>query len=207
MLHLLSNVNQEDFNLEDIVPTIERDPYLAVSLLKFINSGANGLKRRVESIKQAIAILGQKAVRQWSTVALSVSLAEDRPNEITRLSLVRAKFAEELACAFELGILAPDLFIAGLFSLLDAMLEKPMAEALCEVAVDEKIKDALVNKKGPFAPVLDLVYAYECADWDKATILMIQNNIDMDRVQAAYLDSIKWYRQLLQSIDDQPSIS
>lgn len=202
LLHLLSNVNQEDFDLGDIVATIERDPYLAISILKFINSGATGLKRKVESIQQAVAILGQKSVRQWASVALSVSLAEDRPNEITKLALVRAKFAEELACAFELGVLQSHLFISGLFSLLDVMLEKPMEEAINEVSVDERIKEVLVDKKGPFAPVMELVYAYERADWDKATILMIQNNIDMESVKEAYLTSLKWYRRLLESIDD-----
>lgn len=203
LLHLLSNVNQEDFDLTDIVRTIERDPYLAISLLKFINSGANGMKRKVESIQQAIAILGQKAVRQWATVALSINLAEDRPSEITKLALTRAKFAEELACSFELGVLQSDLFIAGLFSLLDVMLEKPMAEAINEVAVDERIKEVLVDKKGPFAPVMALVYAYERAEWDKATILMIQNNVDMESVRNAYLNALKWYRRLLQSIDEE----
>ncbi len=201
LLHLLSNVNQEDFDLSDIVKTIERDPYLAVSMLKFINSGSE-LNRKIESIQQAVAILGQKAVRQWATISLSINLAEDRPNEITKLALVRAKFAEELAGAFELGVFQSELFIAGLFSLLDVMLEKPMNEAIKEVAVDEKIKEVLVNRKGPFAPVMQLVYAYERAEWDKATILMIQNNVDMDHVRDAYLNALIWYRKLLQSIDD-----
>lgn len=202
LLHLLNDVNQEDFDLTDIVKTIARDPYITVSLLKFINSGATGIKTKIESIQQGIAILGQKAVRQWATVSLSVNLAEDRPNEITKLALVRAKFADELAGSFEIGVFQHELFMAGLFSLLDVMLEKPMKEALNEVFVDERIRDALLEKKGPFAPVLELVYAYERADWDRATILMIQNDVNMEQVRNAYLNALTWYRKLLRIIDD-----
>lgn len=201
-LHLLNQVNQEDFDLTDIVKIIERDPYLSISLLRFINSSASGLKRQVESIMQAVAILGQTAVRQWAMIALSVSLAEDRPGEITRLALVRAKFAEDLAPAFELGVFQPSLFMSGLFSLLDVMLEEPMDIAIKEIAVDEKVREALVEKSGPLAPVMELIYAYERADWDKVSILMIQNNTDMERVSRAYLDALVWYRKLLQSIDE-----
>jgi len=204
-LHLLNQVNQEDFDLMDIVRIIERDPYLTISLLKFINSNAVGLKRQVESIKQAVAILGQKDVRHWSTVALSVSLADDRPSEITKLSLVRAKFAENLATAFELGVFQSSLFMAGLFSLLDVMLEKPMAEAINEVAVDDRVKQVLLEKQGPFAPVMELIYAYERADWDKTSILMIQNNTDIEHIGQAYLDALVWYSKLLQTIDNAPA--
>lgn len=200
-LELLSHVNEEDFDLRDIVRTIERDPYLAVSLLKFLNSNASGLKKQVDSIQQAVAILGQKAVRQWAAVTLAVSLGEDRPNEITRIALVRAKFAESLAVAFELGVFQPSLFMAGLFSLLDVMLEKPMEQAINDVAVDARIRQVLVEKTGPFAPVMQLIYAYERADWDAVSILMIQNNTDMAHVSQSYLDALQWYRALLQSID------
>lgn len=202
LLHLLSDVNQEDFDLTDIVKTIERDPYLTISLLKFINSGSGGIFRNIESIQQAIAILGQKAVRQWASIALSVELAEDRPSEIIRLSLLRAKFAEQLAPCFELGVFQSELFITGLFSLLDVMLEKPMESALEEVSVNERIREVLLNKSGDFAPLMSLVNAYERGDWDKATILMIQNNIDMEQVRDAYLNALNWYKNLLQTIDE-----
>jgi EAL and modified HD-GYP domain-containing signal transduction protein len=149
-----------------------------------------------------VAILGQKEVRRWATVAISVSLAEDRPGEITKLSLVRAKFAENLALAFELGIFQSNLFMAGLFSLLDVVLEKPMAEAVKEVAVDDRVKKALVDKTGELYTVLDLIYTYERADWDKVSIIGIRNNVDMEMVIQAFLDALVWYNQLLASIDE-----
>lgn len=200
-MHLLANINDDDFELEDIVATIERDPYLSVSLLRYLNSTAAGLSRQVESIQQAVTILGQNAVRQWAAVALSTTLGQDRPSEITKLALVRAKFAEDIASAFNLGVFQSALFMCGLFSLLDVMLEKPMEEAIKEVAVSKLVRVALLEKQGPLAPVMELIYAYERADWDKASILMIQNHTDMEHISQAYLDALIWYRKLLQSID------
>ncbi len=200
-LHLLSQVNQEDFDLTDIVRIIERAPYFTISLLKFMNSVTADPEKQVESIRQAVAILGQKEVRQWAAVALSVTLAEDRPSEITKLSLVRAKFAENIAGAFDLGVFQSNLFITGLFSLLDVILEKPMDEALKEVAVDHRVRRALVDKEGLFYPVMEMIYAYERADWDRTSILMIQKNTDIDHVSKAFLDALVWYNQLLAAID------
>ena len=200
-LQLLNQVNQPDFDLSDIVNIIERDPALSISLLRFINSSVVGLRREVNSIASAIAILGQNEVRRWATVAISVNLSQDRPGEITKLSLVRAKFAENLAGAFELGVFQPALFMAGLFSLLDVILQKPMAEAIKEVAIDKNVMEALVNKAGKLYPVLEMIYAYEHADWDGVSILMIKNQTDVDTVSKAFVDALVWYSRLLESID------
>jgi len=91
--------------------------------------------------------------------------------------------------------------MTGLFSLLDIMLDKPMEDAIKEVAVSKHVKTALLQKEGPLAPVMELVYAYERADWDKVSILIIQNHSDLEHISQAYLDALAWYRNLLQSID------
>lgn len=201
-LQLINEVNREDFDLVKIAKTIERDPSLSISLLRFINSAAVGLVRRVDSIRNAVAILGGNEVRRWATIAIQVSLGEDRPGEITRLSLIRAKMAENLAQGYGQGILAPGLFIAGLFSLLDVILQKPMAEAMREVAVDDRVRAALVDKKGPMYDVLELIYAYERADWNAAAINMSRNGVDIETVNSAFTDALVWYKQLLEAIDN-----
>lgn len=200
VLHLLNRVQQEDFDLLDVVAIIERDPYLSLSLLRFINSGVAGLGRRIDSIQSAVAILGQKEVRHWATVALSVSLAEDRPSEITRLSLVRAKFAENLAPLFHFRQFKDSFFLAGLFSLIDIILQKPMEEALNELALDARVREML-EQEGPFRNVFLLMFAYERAEWGDAALLMYRNNIDIEALQQAYTGALVWYRQLLVSID------
>ncbi len=202
-LHLLGQVNKEDFDLIDVVRIIERDPYCTISLLKFINTASSVAGRgrqKIESIRQAVAILGQKEVRQWATITLSVTLGEDKPGAITKLSLVRAKFAENIAGVFDLGMLQPSLFMTGLFSLLDVMLEKPLHTALDEIGVDRRIRSALVDNMGPYYPVMEMIYAYERADWDKTTQLMFQNDADISQISQAFLDALVWYNQLLTAI-------
>ena len=199
-LTLLRQINEEDFDLSDIAGTIERDPSLSISLLRFINTV---MPRRINSIRNAVAILGQKEVKRWANAALSIKLAEDRPGELTRLSLIRARFTENLAKAFEMGMFAPGLFLMGLFSLLDVILEKPMESAVKEVALDETVREALVDKSGNFFKVLDFMYAYEYANWDLVAIKMVQNNLDLEEITAAFIEALVWYKTLLDAIGEE----
>jgi len=202
-LNLLGQINDEGFDLGVTADTIERDPALSISLLRFINAMNPDRSRKIDSIRNAVAILGQREVRKWATIAISVGIGDDRPSEITRLSLIRARFAENLASAFEMGIKSGALFIAGLFSLLDVILQMPLSDAIDEVAADAEIRDALVNKHGQIYEVLSLIYAYERADWHTASIIMVRNSIDITDLNQAFLDSLYWYRQLLDAIDDE----
>ena len=200
-LHLLKIMSDEDFSLEEASAVISRDAALSIALLKFINSPTIGIKNKVTSIKNAVALLGQIETGKWIMACVSMYIADDKPNEITKLLLTRAKFLENLATAFEMGIHAPSLFLLGLFSLLDVILDKPMTEALKEISVSDKIRDALADGKGEFFDVLSLVYAYEKADWKEVSRLMILNNIEAEKLYKAFFDSLVWYRNLLKSMD------
>ena len=204
-LNLLRQINEEGFDLIAAAVTIERDPALSISLLRFLNAINPDRSRKIDSIRRAVAILGQNEVKKWATIAISIGIGEDRPSEITKLSLIRAKFAENLAPAFHMSIKSGSLFIAGLFSLLDVILQRPMRNAIEEVAAEAEIKDALVNQKGRIHDVLSLIYAYERADWHFASISMVRNGVDIEDLTKAFLDSLHWYRQLLDSIDDDKS--
>ena len=199
-LTLLRKINEEDFDLSDIAVTVGRDPSLSISLLRFINTI---MPRKIDSIRNAVAILGQKEVKRWATAAISIQLAEDKPNEISKLSLIRARFAENLAGAFNMGIFSQSLFMMGLFSLLDVILEKPMEEAEKEVAFEERVRQALVNKTGDFYKVLEFIYAYEHASWDDVAIIMVQNELDIEAVTTAFIDALAWYKALLDIIGEE----
>ena len=201
-LHLIKQINEEGFDLIEASKIIERDPALSISLLRFLSSVNPNRSKKIESIRSAVTILGQKEVKKWATVAISIGLGEDRPSEVTRLSLIRAKFAENLAGPFEMGLMAGTLFITGLFSLLDVVLQRPMSEAIKEVAATDDVKDALLHGKGPLGEVLALIYAYERADWHNASLIMVRKGIDIDVLTKAFLDSLFWYRQILDSIDE-----
>ncbi|MCD7836617.1 MAG: HDOD domain-containing protein [Lachnospiraceae bacterium] len=191
---LLNIVNSDDFDLTQAAAIISRDAALTISLLKMVNNmSING---GITSIKHAAAMLGQRELKRWINTAVVNALYSDKPSEITRASLLRAKFAENLAGSFGLAAQKDELFLMGLFSVLDVILEKPMKDALDMVQVSDDIRSALIDGEGKLAPVLDFVKEYEIAGWQEVSRLMILENIDMDTVYDDYLDTLKWYRDL-----------
>lgn len=193
-IELLNLVNDRDFDLTKAADVIGRDTALVISLLKMVNRMT--VNSEITSIRHAAAMLGQKELKKWINTAVTNELCADKPNEITRLSLIRAKFAENLAPIFEMAIHSSELFLMGLFSVLDLILDKPMQEALTMVKVSKPIENALIEHKGDLAPVLDFIIQYETASWQEVSRQMLLKQIDIDHVYDAYTKSLKWYREL-----------
>lgn len=193
-IQLLNIVNDGDFDLQKAADIIGRDTALTISLLKIVNRMA--INSGINSIRHAAAMLGQKELKKWINTAVAGQLYADKPSEVTRLSLLRAKFAENMAESYKLAIRKDELFLMGLFSVLDVILESPMAEALEMMKVDGDIKKALVERTGPLAPILDFVMQYEDANWQEVSRQMLLENITMETVQKAYTDTLLWYKEL-----------
>ncbi|MBP3783796.1 MAG: HDOD domain-containing protein [Butyrivibrio sp.] len=194
-IELLNVVNAPDFDLTEAADVIGKDPALVISLLEIVNRMA--LNSEITSIRHAAAMLGQKELKRWINTAVTKELCADKPSELIRLVMIRAKFAENLASEFEMAMQAPELFIMGLFSALDRMLEKTMEEALSMVQVSKNVKEALLENKGEFAPVLEFIRCYEDADWTEVSRLLVLSKMDMDKIYEAYLGALRWYRDLI----------
>ena len=199
-IELLKMVNDVDFELTKAADVIGRDTALVIDLLKMVNHMA--VNSEITSIRHAAAMLGQKELKKWINAVVSHELCADKPNEITRLSLLRAKFAENLAPLFEMAGLSSELFLMGLFSVLDIILEKPIAEALKMVNVSKEITEAIIDRKGQMAPILDFIICYELASWSELSRQMILMKIDESAVYTAYVDALSWYRDLFGVEDD-----
>ncbi|MDE5598619.1 MAG: HDOD domain-containing protein, partial [Lachnospiraceae bacterium] len=193
-ISLLNLVNDSDFDLTKAADVIGRDTALVISLLRMVNKMT--VNSEITSIRHAAAMLGQKELKKWINTAVTNELCADKPNEITRLSLLRAKFAESLAPVFEMSVHSSELFLMGLFSILDLILNKPMKEALMMVHVSKLIENALIDDKGELAPVMDFIIQYEKADWQEVSRQMLLKRIDINQVYDAYTNSLKWYRDL-----------
>ncbi len=194
-IELLNMVNNDNFELTKAADIIGRDTALTILLLKMVNKMA--MNSGITTIRHAAAMLGQKELKKWINTAVVNALYSDKPSEITRLSLIRAKFSENLASSFGLAMKKEELFLMGLFSVLDVILEKPMEEALQMVTVSKDIRDALLYNKGPLAKVLEFLYPYESANWAEVSRQMIVHEIDEDIVSKAYIDCLEWYRDLV----------
>ena len=193
-LELMNTVNDEDYELTQAADIIGRDTALVLSLLEMVNRIS--VNSQITSIRHAAAILGQKELKKWINTVITKELCADRPNEITRISLLRAKFAECLAPSFGLELKASELFLMGLFSVLDMILNVPLEEGLARVNVSKDISDALVSHKGDLADVYDFILAYENADWQEACRWLVVKNISMDTVYQAYIEAVCWYREV-----------
>ncbi|MBQ7147904.1 MAG: HDOD domain-containing protein [Pseudobutyrivibrio sp.] len=190
-MKLMTVINQSDFDLEDVANVVAQDPALSIELLKIANRLT--INSNIRSINQATALLGQKEIRRWLNTTLFNELAAGKPNEITRLSLVRARFAENLAAAFDYAMRKDELFLMGLFSLLNLILDMPMEKALEQVGVSAEIKKALISGDGIFAPQLEFLLSYEAGDWQEVSRLMVLHEIEMHVVYDAYVEALKWY--------------
>ena len=193
-IELLNAVNTDDFDLTAAADIIGRDPALTIALLKMVNNMA--VNSGITTIRHAAAMLGQKELKKWITTAVVSELCSDRPNEITRLSMIRAKFAENLAKHFGMAGQASELFLMGLFSVLDAILDQDMEEALKLVTVSKNISDALISKSGAFGGVYDFMLQYEKASWQEVSRQMILQDISMNDLYEAYIQTLEWYRKL-----------
>lgn len=193
-IELLNAVNTDDFDLTEAADIIGRDPALTIALLKMVNNMT--VNSGITTIRHAAAMLGQKELKKWITTAVVSELCSDRPNEITRLSMIRAKFAENLAKLFGMAAQSSELFLMGLFSVLDAILDQDMADALKLVKVSKNISDALISKSGVFGPVYDFMLQYEKASWQEVSRQMILQDISMNDLYDAYIQTLEWYRKL-----------
>lgn len=194
-IQLLNMVNSPEFELTEAADIIGRDTALVISLLKMVNRMTRN--STITSIRHAAAMLGEKELRKWLITAVAGQLYTDKPNELTRMSLLRAKFAENLAPVFSMAIQSSELFLMGLFSVLDVILDMPMKDALETIKVSQNISDALVYHKGIFAFPLEFILQYENANWQEVSRLMIVHNIEMQPVYDAYLNALRWYRDTI----------
>lgn len=193
-IHLLNMVNAPEFELTEAADVIGRDTALVIDLLKMVNRMT--INSQITSIRHAAAMLGERELRKWLTTAVAGKLYTDKPNEITRLSLLRAKFAENLAPLFSLASQASELFLMGLFSVLDVILDMPIEEALKIVQVSNPIRDALVSDKGKLAVVMDFIKQYENGNWHEVSRQMVIHEMDLQKVYEAYIHSLEWYGEV-----------
>lgn len=194
-IELLNIVNAEDFDLQKAADIIGRDTALTISLLGMVNRMT--VRSGITSMRHAAAMLGQKELKRWINTAVAGKMSADKPSEITRLSLIRGRFAENLASGFGLAVKKDELFLMGLFSVLDVILEKPMDEALEYMQVAGDIEKALTSGEGILAPVFDFVLQYEAANWQEVSRQMVLGNMTMDFVQQAYMNALEWYKELV----------
>jgi len=190
LLNLLRDPYTTDTALD---AAFQGDVALCYKLLRIVNAASLG-GRGITSIPHAVRMVGRDMLHRWLAVILVSSLGRrgDVSHELALTSITRARMCELVTNSSTARRNADSAFIVGLLSLLDVLLEVPMAKILARLELSDDIRGALLERHGPFGTPLQLVEAYEKANWDKAKGLANENAVPDEMVPDLYLKSLNW---------------
>ena len=183
---LVAELRDPLVDVQELGQIISQDLALAYQVLEFANSAYVGLARKVDSIDHCVNMVGIERIRNWASLML-FSKIEDKPRELMIVAVVRAMMCEALGeTSNQTGIAS--FFTVGLFSVLDAILDCPMRQALDALPLSDEVCDALIDHRGPSGEVLRCVLAYEKNDWKSVKL----GNLTGAEIRDHYLDSVGW---------------
>ncbi len=186
ILRLLSRLQNPGISPEELETLISQDVAFSYRILRYVNSASLALSRKIESIHQAVVILGLQTIRCWTTL-LAMSQVDNKPAELVVTAMVRAKMAESLAKAIRAE--QPETFFCvGLFSALDALMDNSMEEILTQLPLADHIADALLHRRGLHGEILDCVLAYERGQWDNLGC----NQLGSHKIRDCFLEALQW---------------
>jgi c-di-GMP-related signal transduction protein len=166
LLQLIGELNRDDADVNRVEDLIKSDVSLSYRLLQYMNSAFYNLQSKINSIKSVIVFLGLSEVRKIVTLLATAKLADSKPSELIRTSVMRAKLCEFAGQAGSYQGNLSELFLLGLFSMMDAILDTEMELIMNQLPISERLKLALIKKEGELANYLEIVCCYEKGQWD-----------------------------------------
>jgi c-di-GMP-related signal transduction protein len=195
-LELLRATTAPEFDVQELALKIKHEPSLTFRLLRYLNSAAFGLRSEIHSVAHALSLLGERELRKWIAVVSVGVLADGKPDELMTIPLVRGRFCELLAPLAGMAGHANDLFLMGLLSVMDAILDQPLDSILAELPVRTEIKDALLAQTGLYWKLLEMATAHERADWEKVSSLALEVGMKEEQVSSLYISAVDWSTDL-----------
>jgi len=192
-LRFMAQINRPEIDFDALEEVVRRDVSLSVNLMKLINSPACGTGQKVESIKQALVLLGERPLRQWATLTIVRQIALDRPSELMKAAVIRARFCELIGTHTGMEEHRFDLFMLGLVSMLDVILNCPLDEVLNYLpSLLLPVKTALLGAETPFGQVYRLVRDYERGHCTHMAELTESLGLSGQRVTDCYWQAVHW---------------
>lgn len=195
LMELLVKLQDPEVEVDELAEIINQDVALSYKLLRLINSAFFGLPREVGSTRQAIVMLGQNKIKTWASL-LCLSGLDNKPNELRTTAMIRGRMCELLAKYYKGH--ADVFFAAGLFSTLDALMDKSLEVLLQDLPLSEELHSALLHKEGPAGNALEQVLNYERGNWSAIDY----SAVSADALLAAYLDALFWAKELNLQLND-----
>jgi len=195
-VQVVKEVNRRELDFYRLEKVIKQDTSLCYTLLNYINSAYFGLREHITSIRHAMVLLGESEVRKWASLVLFTFIGSDRPPEVIVTSLIRARMCEALASHAGLNGCESELFLVGMFSMLDVLVGRPLHEVLDSMRLSNDVKNALLGMKSRYREVFELVVNYQTGNWERFERSAKKLSLNETTVPKLYLESVEWADQI-----------
>jgi c-di-GMP-related signal transduction protein len=193
-LRMLQEVSRPELELKALEKLVKAEASVCYRLLRYLNSAMFGFQSEIHSVRHALSILGERDVRRWVRLVAAVGAGQEKTGDLVLSALVRGRFGELLSPRVVHG--ESDLFLLGLLSLIDAMLEIPMVDVLEKIPLDHETKAVLLGRPSVLRPVYQLMLAHESGEWEAAAELSGKLHLDSEDVAGLYWQAQEWGREV-----------
>jgi EAL and modified HD-GYP domain-containing signal transduction protein len=196
-LQLLAEVAKKEINYKTVENLINKDMTLSYKLLRFVNTLSTRIEQPIASFHEALVYLGQDKLKIFVSLAIASYVSNNKPSELYKLSMQRAHFCQLMGEFKPFKPHARHLFLLGMFSQLDALLDSPLKPLVDEMPLSEEVKKALASREGELGLLLRLEESYEYADWDEIDNLCQQLDLPFSEVTRALCKAQFWENNLV----------
>ncbi|HXM65921.1 MAG TPA: HDOD domain-containing protein [Candidatus Acidoferrum sp.] len=193
-LRMLRAVSQPELDVREIENLVKGEASLCYRLLCYLNSAVFGFAAEIHTVRHALSILGEREVRRWIRLVAALGAGQGKSSDLVLAALVRARFCELLSPKLQSG--DSDLFLMGMLSLMDTILEIPMRQVLDNIPLDHASKSVLLGAASPLQPFYQLMLAQESGNWKAASALAAQLRLSEADIADAYWNAMQWARQV-----------
>ena len=191
-VRLLEMVSRREIDMLELEKLLKQEASISYRLLRYLNSPVFGMALEVKSIRHAMGILGEREMRRWIRLVVTVGAAEQTCSELVLMGLTRARFCEMLSDRVQSN---GDLFLLGLLSMMDAILEVSMEVLLEQIPVERETKAVLLGEKSTLQPLHQLLLAHESGNWAKSSELAKQLKLSDEEVATHWWEALQWAQE------------
>jgi EAL and modified HD-GYP domain-containing signal transduction protein len=201
-IHLIKVIDDIDPSFKNIAKIIEKDVSLSYEILKLVNSVAFSRGNKITSINQAVVMIGLKEIKKWAYLVVLRKMGEDKPSEVIKYSLVRAKFCELMAESLGQSNQSSEFFLMGMFSFIDVLMDRPIEELLDNLPLTSDVKETLLGKDSKMGLVYQIVKSFERGEWLRIWGLVQDLSLSEEDIAKTMYKSIEWANNLIDFADE-----
>jgi EAL and modified HD-GYP domain-containing signal transduction protein len=198
LFRVIQAINRPELDFRRIEDTIKHDASLTYKLLCYINSAFFGLRYKITSLMHALVLLGESEVRKLISLIALTTMGQDKAEELAVLAAVRAKFCESLGPLLGLSQRSQDLFLLGMFSLIDAIVDQPLPDILQAMPLADDVKAALLGQDNRLREIYEFSLAYEKGAWEQVSELATRLGLPEGDIPLLYRRAVEWCQQSVQ---------